>query len=137
MSSSITVHLPLFRLQMLSSSSLSLSRTTHNHPSPFGLISNTLHSAYLLPLQSHQLRCNLQSFAVFYFIRLLSFLFAIFDNKTSSLLQCISSPPLSHTNNAHRNDNLDFVIFCSISGMGWWSHSSLRLELQYEIVLIY
>lgn len=63
MSSSITVHLPLVRLQTLSSSSLSRLRLDEFR------ISNTLHSAYLLPLQSHQLRCNLQSFAVFYFIR--------------------------------------------------------------------
>lgn len=83
--------------------------------SPFGLISNFQHSALCLSSSTTIAPITLQSaiFCGVLFYSLLSFLFAIFDNKTSSLLHCTCSPPLSHrdSNNAHRNYNLDFVLF--------------------------
>lgn len=84
--------------------------------SPFGLISNFQHSALCLSSSTTIAPITLQSaiFCGVLFYSLLSFLFAIFDNTTSSLLHCTCSPPLSHrdSNNAIAIEIKTCILFC-------------------------
>lgn len=81
--------------------------------SPFGLISNFQHSALCLSSSTTIAPITLQSaiFCGVLFYSLLSFLFAIFDNKTSSLLHCTCSPPLSHRDSNNATMPIEIIIW--------------------------